>query len=336
MACAENEILQNVFPVALGTWVLGGMFRGGIDEGEAIDTIHAALDSGINLIDTAPLYGFGRTEELVGKALRRYGARTRVFVATKCGLSWTGGNLYRDARKPTLMQEVDRSLERLGIDCIDLYQLHWLDPATPVEETAGALSEMLSLGKIRSVGLSNCNEAEANAFAAHLPVHSVQPPFNLFERSMAEELLSGCRNRKRLILGYGTLCRGLLSGRIKKGDVYRNDDLRSFDPKFQEPRISRYLQCVRELADWVEKTHGRTLLELAFRWVIDKGVVPLWGPANRTELVDIEKMMGWKIGPEDFKEIDRIVEAHIPDPIGTEFLAPPLRRGNVLLANEFS
>jgi aryl-alcohol dehydrogenase-like predicted oxidoreductase len=312
-----------VSPIALGTWVLGGMFQGGIDEKEAIATIHHALDQGICLIDTAPLYGFGRTESLVGKALKQYGNRNSVQLATKCGLGWTDGKIYRDARKKSLLQEIDDSLQRLGVETIDLYQLHWPDPLTPPHETAEAFSQMLRQGKVRAIGLSNCTLTELQAFEKLVPIQAVQPAFNLFEQII--DLIPHCKKQRMQILGYGTLCRGLLSGKLKKGLTFRSDDLRSFDPKFQEPLYSQYLNCVEHLQNWVQETHNRSLLELAFRWVMDQGVIPLWGPENRKQLFDIHTLADWKLTPRDLQAIDRILARDIPHPIGIEFLAPPSR-----------
>lgn len=321
----DLEWIKESFPAALGTWVLGGMFQGGIDENEAIATIHAALDFGVRLIDTAPLYGFGRTEQLVGKALKQYGCREQMILATKCGLSWREGKIFRDARKKTLLEEIDRSLLNLGVDWIDLYQLHWPDPLTPVFETAEALEIMLRKGKIRAVGLSNFSAEECAQFQEVLPIQSVQPPYNLFERMMGDSLLMQCQEKSILVLGYGTLCRGLLSGELKQNGPFRSDDLRSFDPKFQEPLFSQYTGCAERLSHWAKEKHGRSLLDLAFRWVLDRGALPLWGPQNRKELVDLKSFKTWKLSTEDFQEIDQIFVKSSLEPMGTEFLAPPNR-----------
>jgi CBS domain-containing protein len=140
--------------IALGTWAIGGWMWGGSNESDAIDTIHAALDRGINLIDTAPVYGFGRSEEIVGKALAIGSRRKRAFIATKVGLDWKDGQPFRNARKARIIEEAENSLRRLRTDVIDLYQVHWPDPNTPIAEVADAMAELHRAGKIRAIGVS--------------------------------------------------------------------------------------------------------------------------------------------------------------------------------------
>src|SRR5271169_798946 len=149
------NLKQKVCKIGLGTWAIGGWMWGGTEEKDAINTIIKALERGINLIDTAPVYGFGVSEEVVGKALKQYGKRDQVIIATKVGLSWKDGKVFRDARKETIFSEVEASLKRLQTDYIDLYQVHWPDSTTPISETAQALNSLLKVGKIRSIGVSN-------------------------------------------------------------------------------------------------------------------------------------------------------------------------------------
>src|ERR1700688_300677 len=150
--------------IALGTWAMGGWMWGGSNESDAISTIHAALDRGINLIDTAPVYGFGRSEEIVGKALAADGRRKRVFIATKVGLDWKDGKPFRNARKARIIEEAENSLRRLQTDVIDLYQVHWPDPHTPIAEVAEAMGELYRAGKIRAIGVSNFSPAQMDEF----------------------------------------------------------------------------------------------------------------------------------------------------------------------------
>src|ERR1700755_3376927 len=168
--------------IALGTWAIGGWMWGGSDENEAIKAIHAALDQGINLIDTAPVYGFGRSEEIVGKALADGGRRPRPLIATKVGLDWQGAKPFRNATKARIEKEAEDSLRRLRTDVIDLYQVHWPDPNTPIEETASAMASLRRAGKIRAIGVSNFTPAQMDMFRAIAPLHTAQPPYNLFER----------------------------------------------------------------------------------------------------------------------------------------------------------
>src|ERR1700739_2726110 len=152
--------------IGLGTWAMGGWMWGGTDEAEAIATIHAALDRGINLIDTAPVYGFGRSEEIVGKAIEQLGGRERIILATKVGLEWHDGVVFRNAARERIKREIEDSLRRLKTSYIDLYQVHWPDPLTPMEDTADAMRQLLEQGKIRAIGVSNFSPGEMDAFRA--------------------------------------------------------------------------------------------------------------------------------------------------------------------------
>ena len=174
--------------IALGTWAMGGWKWGGSDEGDAIRTIHAALDQGINLIDTAPVYGFGRSEELVGKALAG-GRRQRALIATKVGLEWRDGQVFRNSSPARLRQELEDSLRRLKTDVIDLYQVHWPDELVPIEETAAVLEGFRRDGKIRAIGVSNFSPAQMERFRAGASLQTAQPPYNLFERQIEADVL---------------------------------------------------------------------------------------------------------------------------------------------------
>ncbi len=234
--------------VGLGTWAIGGWMWGGTDDAESIRTIHAALDRGITLIDTAPVYGFGRSEEIVGKALAEGGRRAGVVLATKVALDWKGEQPFRNASRARIMKEIDDSLRRLRTDAIDLYQIHWPDPNTPVEETAGAMADLLKAGKIRAIGVSNFSPAQMDAFRAVAPLHAVQPPYNLFERAIEADVLPYANEHGLATLAYGALCRGLLSGRMRADTKFAATDLRgAADPKFKPPHFAEYLAAVTAL-----------------------------------------------------------------------------------------
>src|SRR3979490_2584504 len=170
--------------IAMGTWAIGGWMWGGSEETESIDTIRAALDQGITVVDTAPVYGFGRSEELVGKALSAPGLRSRAVIATKAGLEWRDGSVVRNASRARILREVDDSLRRLRTDYIDIYQVHWPDPLVPIEETASAMAELYRQGKILAIGASNFSVAQMEVFRREAPLHVVQAPYNLFERGI--------------------------------------------------------------------------------------------------------------------------------------------------------
>ena len=312
--------------VALGTWAIGGWMWGGTDDDESIATIRAALDYGINVIDTAPVYGFGHSEEVVGRALAETGARDRVLIATKVGLDWHDGKPFRNASRRRIMQEVDDSLRRLRTDRIDIYQVHWPDPLVPVEETADAMHMLFRQGKIRAIGVSNFSVVQMDAFRRVAPLHVLQPPYNLFERGIETEILPYCRRNNIATFGYGALCRGLLSGRMRADTVFAGDDLRHTDPKFQPPRIAEYLSAVHRLDELAKTRFGKRIIHLAVRWMLDQGITTaLWGARHPDQLAPVDKVSGWMLDDGVKAEIDRILRQQIPDPIGPEFMAPPTR-----------
>src|ERR1700687_2025780 len=212
--------------VALGTWAIGGWMWGGSNESDAISAIRAALDRGINLIDTAPVYGFGRSEEIVGKALAAGGRRKRAFIATKVALDGKDGKPFRNARKARIIEEAENSLRRLQTDVIDLYQVHWPDPHTPIAEVADAMGELHRAGKIRAIGVSNFSPAQMDEFRKFAPLHTVQPPYNLFERAAERDVLTYALAHVITSLTYSSLSRGLLSGGVRKDTTFHGDDLR--------------------------------------------------------------------------------------------------------------
>ena len=199
--------------VALGTWAIGGWMWGGSDEKDAIKTIHAALDAGINLIDTAPVYGFGRAEEIVGKALAG-DRRGKAIIATKVGLEWRDGEVLRNSSPERLRAELENSLRRLWDRCYKSYQVHWPDESVPIEETAATLSAFQREGKILSIGVSNFTPAHMNRYRTAASLSTVQPPYNLFERDIERDVLPYAKANHLMVLAYGALCRGLLTGKI--------------------------------------------------------------------------------------------------------------------------
>jgi len=308
--------------VGLGTWAIGGWMWGGTDEAQSIATIRAALASGINVIDTAPAYGFGRSEEIVGKALED-GLRDRAVIATKVGLEWQDGKITRNGSRERIMREIDDSLSRLRTDHIDVYQVHWPDPKVRMEETAGAMRELFEQGTIRAIGVSNFSIAQMDAFRGVAPLHVLQPPYNLFERAVEAEILPYCREHGIATFGYGALCRGLLSGRMRADTKFEGDDLRLKDPKFQPPRFAQYLKAVERLDRLAQERYGKRVIDLAVRWVLDQGITTaLWGARRPDQLEPVGAAMGWRLDEAAKTEIDRILQETITDPVGPEFMAP--------------
>jgi aryl-alcohol dehydrogenase-like predicted oxidoreductase len=315
----------SVSRVAIGTWAIGGWMWGGTDEAESIFTIRTALAHGINVVDTAPVYGFGRSEEIVGRAIAD-GLRSQVILATKVGLEWQDGKITRNASREWIMREIDDSLRRLRTDYIDVYQVHWPDPKVPIEETADAMQELYEQGKIRAIGVSNFTGEQMKRFCRVAPLHVVQPPYNLFEREIEAEILPYCLENGIATFGYGALCRGLLSGRMRADTEFTGDDLRLKDPKFQAPRFARDLAAVERFDRLAKGRYGRRVIHLAVRWMLDQGVTTaLWGARHPDQLEPVDAVIGWSLDKAAKAEIDRILVETIPDPIGPEFMAPPSR-----------
>jgi aryl-alcohol dehydrogenase-like predicted oxidoreductase len=313
-----------VSPVAIGTWAIGGWMWGGTDDAESIATIRRAFEHGINIVDTAPAYGFGRSEEIVGRAIAESRLRSRVIIATKAGLQWDGGKVSRAASRARIMREIEDSLRRLQTDYIDIYQVHWPDPLVAIEETADAMHELFAQGKVRAIGVSNFSVDQMDRFRRVAPLHVLQPPYNLFERGIEADLLPYCQKNNIAMLGYGALCRGLLSGRMRADTVFEGDDLRRTDPKFRAPRFAQYVAAVQKLDRLARQRYGRRVIHLAVRWMLDQGITTaLWGARHPDQLQPVDEVTGWSLDASAKAEIDRILRETIIDPVGPEFMAPP-------------
>lgn len=315
--------------IGLGTWAIGGWMWGGTDEEESIRTIHAALDRGINLIDTAPVYGFGRSEEIVGKAVEEYGNRENIIIATKAGIEWKNERVSRNSTRERIFKEIEDSLKRLKTEYIDIYQVHWPDPLVPIEETAKAMRQLMEEERIRAIGVSNYSPEQMDKFREEAPLHTSQPPYNLFERDIEDDVLPYCHKNSITLLTYGALCRGLLTGKMKPDTRFTGDDLRKIDPKFKPPRYEQYLDAVKNLDDFAQKNYNRRILYLAVRWILDQpGTgVALWGARRPQQIESADEVMGWKLDYRAIRQIDSILERIIKDPVGPEFMAPPSRKG---------
>ena len=293
---------------------------------KSVSTIQASLEHGINTIDTAPVYGFGRAEEIVGKAIAESRSRSRVLIATKAGLDWDGGRVFRNASRARILREIEESLRRLRTDYIDIYQVHWPDPLVAIEETAQAMHTLFRQEKIRAIGVSNFSVAQMEQFRRVAPLHVSQPPYNLFERGIEVELLPYCRKSNIAMLGYGALCRGLLSGRMDPSTVFDGDDLRRNDPKFVNPRFAHYLAAVETLDRLAKERFGKRVIHLAVRWMLDQGITTaLWGARHPHQLRPVAEVSGWQLDAATKAEIDRILRETITDPVGPEFMAPAAR-----------
>ncbi len=313
-----------VSPVVFGTWVTGGWAWGGADHRQAVDALVRGFELGINFVDTAPVYGFGCSEERVGEALRRWSGED-IVVATKCGLEWDQRQvrIRRNASPQRILFEVDQSLRRLGLDCIDLYQVHWPDPNTPFEATMETMLRLQEAGKIRAIGVSNFNVEQIKACRRFAPVVSLQPPYNIFEREAETELLPYCRRQGMATMVYGGLCRGLLSGKFRGDETFVKGDLRRGDPKFKPDKFRQYVKAVDAMKK-IAAAHGKTMAQFALRWALQQpGVTTVIAGARTVEQVeDNAGAAGWEIGAAELKQVDEILQRHIKTPVGPGFMAP--------------
>jgi aryl-alcohol dehydrogenase-like predicted oxidoreductase len=329
MFCMETTTIAGVevSRIGLGTWAIGGLDWGAIPDDVAIATCLSAVERGINLIDTAPIYGHGRSEEIVGKAMRAHGRRDAFYIATKAGLEWNERGVFANSTTSRLRKELEDSLRRLSTDFIDLYQIHWPDTLLPIAEVASLMGEFQREGKVRALGVSNFSVAQMEDFCDVAPLASNQPPYNLFERGIDEEILPWCAASGVAVLTWSTLCRSLLGGRVHRGMSFDAKDIRSVDPKFQEPRFSQYMTAVERLTVLAKEKYGKSILELAARWVLDRpGIsVALWGAKRPAQLDAVSGVMGWKLDESAMAEIDRILAESVTDPVGPEYLMPKVR-----------
>ncbi len=295
--------------IALGTWAMGGEAEiwGQVDDRESVAAIHQALDSGINLIDTAPIYGLGHCEEIVGKAIR--GRRDEVVLATKCGLLFPKSRDRLPARclsRDGILRECEQSLRRLQTDVIDLYQCHWPDSQTPLHETMEALTTLREQGKIRAIGLSNFGCEQISAARELGPIHALQPSFSMLHLRAAEDLIPYCLEYGIGVLPYGPLAKGLLTGKFTADSQFQ--DIRAHDPEFIGDRFRRNLRVVDEL-EKIAARYDKTMTQLAINWTVGHpGVTaPIVGAKRPSQVVENAGGVGWNITEEDRTRIDAVL-----------------------------
>src|SRR5215212_706355 len=282
-----------------------------------------ALDLGINFFDTAQAYGFGTSEQIVGKALEPEikSRREEVVLATKGGLRMEGDQLLRDSSPEWLRQGVEDSLRYLGTDYIDLYQVHWPDHDTPFGETAGALDEMVREGKIRYVGVSNFDAEQMAEFEKARKIDSSQPPYHLFRRDIEEETLPYCQEHGIGVLVYGPMAHGLLSGKMSPDQEFDEDDWRAQSDLFQGENFQRNLETVEELKRFAEE-RGGTVIQLAIAWTLANPAVDvaIVGARNPDHIEGSAPAAEFDLSEEDLREIENIMRGAVavggPSPEG--------------------
>ena len=298
--------------VGLGTWAMGGPWQygwGPQDDDEAIGAILAALETGINWIDTAPAYGLGHSEELIGQALKQTSAKP--LVATKCGILWNEKKeKVTCLKRQSIRDECHASLERLGIDVIDLYQMHWPDPDEDVEEAWEEMARLHDEGKIRYLGVSNFSVEQIERVQKIHPAVSLQPPYSMIHREVEEKLLEYCGRNQIGVVVYSPIQRGLLTGKFDHArfEALAPDDHRRMSPDFLEPQFSATLELVEDLKK-IAGRHGRTCAELAISWILRRPEVTaaIVGARRPSQIIETAPAADWELSKKDIEEIERLL-----------------------------
>lgn len=307
--------------VGLGTWAIGGWMWGGTDERESVAAIHASLDAGVTLIDTAPAYGLGRAEEIVGKALS--GRRGKAVIATKCGLVWhtqqgnhffdqDGRPVHRHLGRESICHEVEQSLSRLGTDYIDLYITHWQDPTTPIEETMRALEDLRAAGKIRAIGASNVNLEELEIYVKIGGLDAIQERFSMLDREIEAQLLPVTTANGVATLSYSSLALGLLSGSIGPERVFSGDDQRRDNPRFSvanREKVTRFAEAIRPIA----QEHEASIAQIVIAWTLAQPGITfaLCGARNPAQALDNARAGTIRLSAEDLSTVEAAIAAEL-------------------------
>ncbi|MGN7755303.1 aldo/keto reductase [Sinorhizobium sp. 22678] len=307
--------------VGLGTWAIGGWMWGGTDERESVAAIHASLDAGVTLIDTAPAYGLGRAEEIVGKALS--GRRDKAVIATKCGLVWhtrqgnhffdeDGRPVHRHLGRESIFHEVEQSLRRLATDYIDLYITHWQDPTTPIEETMRALEDLRAAGKIRAIGASNVNLEELEIYVKIGGLDAIQERFSMLDREIEAQLLPVTTANGVATLSYSSLALGLLSGSIGPERVFSGDDQRRDNPRFSvanREKVTRFAEAIRPIA----QEHEASIAQIVIAWTLAQPGITfaLCGARNPVQALDNARAGTIRLSAEHLSTVEAAIAAEL-------------------------
>lgn len=301
--------------IGLGTWAHGGgqwaFSWGPQDDRASADTLRAALDAGVNWIDTAPVYGLGHAEEVLGGFLK--GLAQRPFIATKCGRVWDeSGRVFGRLTAGSVRAECEASLRRLGVDCIDLLQLHWPDPVQEIDEGWQTIGELIKEGKVRYGGVSNFHVNDMRRLHAMHPIASAQPPYSMLKRDAEQDVFAFCREQRIGIVAYSPLQKGLLTGKVTKAyvDSLPDDDHRKRDPMFRDPRLSTLLPKIERLREVAERNR-LSLTELAIAWVLRRPEITaaIVGARKPGQTATFEKAAAMDLPGGDQESIEIILES---------------------------
>jgi aryl-alcohol dehydrogenase-like predicted oxidoreductase len=299
--------------IAFGNWSAGGDW-GSVDRDAAIAATREALDLGITLFDTAHAYGFGAAEGVLGEALRPeiQAARESVVIATKGGLRNEDGGPVRDSSPAGLRRDLEASLRALGTDYVDIYQVHWPDPATPIRTTAETLDGFVREGLVRAVGVSNYDTRQMTEFQQVRPIDTLQPPYHLFRREIESTILPFAREHGIGVLVYGPMAHGLLSGRMTEETTFAHDDWRSKSDLFVGDAFRRNLGGVRARADFAE-TRGATVAQVAVAWTLANPAVDvaIVGARSAEQIRQTAPAAELDLSPDDMAQIGSILRADV-------------------------
>jgi aryl-alcohol dehydrogenase-like predicted oxidoreductase len=296
-----------VSAVSIGTWAIGGLGWGVVDDDESVAAIRAAIDVGMTFIDTADIYGLGHSEEIVGRAVE--GRRQEVVIATKVANRWNEqGERWVDCSYDTILQAVQESLKRLRTDYIDAYIIHRSDPDTPIPETMRALEKLLQDGVVRAVGVSRYNRQQIEKAQGCIKLHVAQYPLNMLRRQEITPILPFCREHEIGVMAYAPLSKGVLTGKFDVGTTFPDDDQRANSANFQGEAFRKRLDAVEKLRPIAQK-YDKTLAQLAINWALcQSGVTTALAGAKRPSQVrENAGGAGWRIGQKDLDAIEEVV-----------------------------
>ncbi|WP_138294633.1 MULTISPECIES: aldo/keto reductase [unclassified Clostridium] len=304
---------MNVSVVTVGTWAIGGAGWGDVDRNDSIKAIRAMLDNGVNFIDTAPVYGRGYSEEVVGDAISGL-KRDDFYIATKVGLTWQGEDdpIVRNNGRENIFREIDLSLKRLKTDYVDLYIVHWPDFKTDPAETMGALTDLVKAGKIRNIGVSNYDEQMILDAEKYGVVGAIQPPYSMVNRS-AEKLMKFCKERDIGTMTYGSLGAGILTGAIRELPNWDPSDTRlNFYDYFKEPKFSKIQQLLKVM-DKIAEAHNAPVAQVTVNWSTQNPIVDtaLMGVRNPREADENCAATAWELSAEEIDTLNKAIDQYL-------------------------
>ncbi len=308
---------MRITPIGLGTWAIGGgnweFGWGSQDDAASIETIHRALDLGINWIDTAAVYGLGHSEEMVGRALKDLSPSQRPYVFTKCSLVWDASRTVgHSLKKDSVKREAEASLRRLQVDAIDLYQIHWPNPENEIEEGWEAMAELQREGKLRYLGVSNFNVEQMQRAQKIAPITSLQPPYSLLDREIEQDILSFTKANNIGVIAYSPMASGLLTGKMTRARIAAmpSDDWRRRSDKFTEPNLTRNLDLAETLRE-IGTRHGRTAGEVAIAWTLRRPEVTgaIVGARQPDQLGGVIGAGAFRLSADEINEIETVAQA---------------------------